>query len=187
MPMAFRTTRLVGRLVVLGALASLVFLGAPQKADAAIIQALTRAAISPNDLISWGQFGAPVSAVPNPSNGTSTGGLAFTVSQAGAGALTLRQQSVAGWAGNFALGDFVLYTNGQLGPISIDFATPVNGAALQIQLGPSPAPSTCSLRTTPPCWPPSAGRATVAPPVTTPRLSWEPSTTPGRSALGGSG
>jgi hypothetical protein len=46
--------------------------------------------------------------------------------------MEVRQQG-NGWAGNFAPNDFVLWTGGANGPITISFASPVFGAGAQIQ------------------------------------------------------
>jgi PEP-CTERM motif len=103
----------------------------PAAADP-IVQAFTRADITPNDLIDWGQFGANGTAVTGPAAGTSTGGLGFTIDEADHNLLRIDQG--AGWDGNFAPGDRLMTSQAFVAvPMILSFSSPVNGAAFQIQ------------------------------------------------------
>ena len=45
-----------------------------------------------------------------------------------------RRDQGNGWSGNFALGDALLWTQGLVGPMVIEFDQPVVGAGAQIQV-----------------------------------------------------
>ena len=91
----------------------------------------SRNALGANDYYDWGTLGSSFTTVNNPSTVTSNLGNNATISQAG-GNFEIRQQS-NGWAGEFAPGDNVLWSQGANGPITIAFANPVFGAGAQIQ------------------------------------------------------
>ena len=92
----------------------------------------SRNALGANDYYDWGTLGSSLTTVNNPSTVTSNLGNNATISQVG-GNFEIRQQSYSWWAGNFAPGDNLLYTNDNGGPITIAFANPVFGAGAQIQ------------------------------------------------------
>jgi hypothetical protein len=92
----------------------------------------SRAALAGNDFVNWNGFGASPTVVPNPSNiSSNTGIINVTVSMPSGQFRRLDQGG--GWAGNFASGDHLLYTNDNPGPMVILFDNPVNGAGAQIQ------------------------------------------------------
>jgi hypothetical protein len=91
----------------------------------------TRAAIGANDLIDWSGIGPDFTVAPNPFSISSNGGLGASVSQAGGAFVRLTQDSSVG--GNFGPGDAVLFTGGNNGPVTIEFATPVFAAGAQFQ------------------------------------------------------
>ena len=87
-----------------------------------------------NDHYDWtANYGAPFNTVANGSTATSVGGVNATVSFAGGGDGQRRDEG-NGWDGNFTIGDELLWTNspGQ-GPLTFNFATPINGAGAQIE------------------------------------------------------
>jgi hypothetical protein len=92
-----------------------------------------RTALGANDYIDWGTLGSSFTPVPNPSPVTSNLGSNAIVSQAVVSNMEVRQQGSNGWGGNFAPNDFVLWTQGTNGPLTISFANPVFGAGAQIQ------------------------------------------------------
>lgn len=102
----------------------------------------SRAAIGGTDSIDWGQLGAAISEVPNPSTVTSSGGLNAIVSKPTAAHGLSRVDQIAGgqppstpgWKGNFAVGDHLLTPFfGEAGPITIDFGSHlVAGGGVQI-------------------------------------------------------
>lgn len=118
-----------------------VFFVADARADS-ISLVTSRAAIAGTDVIDWGQLGSANSAVSNPSNVTSTGGLTAAVSKPAAANGLYRIDQIAGgqpastqgWKGNFAVGDHLITTFfGEPGPITIDFGTNlVAGGGLQM-------------------------------------------------------
>ena len=102
------------------------------QARASLTLVTSRAALGGNDSVDWGQLGAPFTVVPNPSMITSTNGLTLTVSQA-TGSFQRRDEGT-GWAGNFAAGDHLLWTNGNNGPVSVSIGlSGVSAAGTQIQ------------------------------------------------------
>jgi hypothetical protein len=101
-------------------------------ANASIISVSNPGALGANDTINWSDLGPSFTTVANPTNGTTTGSLGYTVSQAGNDNFERRDQN-NGWAGNFAHGAPVLWTHGPSGPITIAFAGDVFGAGAKIQ------------------------------------------------------
>lgn len=90
-----------------------------------------RAGIGANDNIDWGQFGASFTPVADGSLGvTSNIGSAFMVAD---GNGMERRDQPAGWAGDFAPGDELLWTAGQSRPLDITFAASYLAAGAQIQ------------------------------------------------------
>ncbi len=88
-----------------------------------------------DDMADWGQLGVCMAPIPNPFAATSNvGGLGITGAFAGPGVGQVRIQTVCGWAGNFAFGDILVWTNapGQ-GPLTLSFDSPIVGAGAQIQ------------------------------------------------------
>jgi hypothetical protein len=97
-----------------------------------------RAAVNASDSVDWGKLGSAFTVVPNPFAITSTGGNTLTVSQL-TGPFERRDQGFpsGGWNGNFAPGDHLLWTRGNLGssgPITLDFGSlGIFAAGAQIQ------------------------------------------------------
>jgi hypothetical protein len=89
-----------------------------------------------NDLADWGQLGACGTDIPNNFGAVSNGGVGITGTFGQGGPGQLRQQSNPNcvWNGNFASGDYVLWTNspGQA-PLTLSFSRGVSGAGAQIQ------------------------------------------------------
>jgi hypothetical protein len=118
--------------IVLGLIAAPVF--------AASTQINSRGALGGTDAIDWGQLGAPLTNVPNGTAVTSGGGLPATVS-GGSSQLTTSQQNAPGpWNGNFAPGDNLLAQQPTSAPqpITITFATPVQGVGTQMNVNSGP-------------------------------------------------
>jgi hypothetical protein len=113
-------------------LLTLVALGAPKPANAAIVQAFTRAAISPNTLLDWGQLGPEFTSVPNPSPVSAPAAGPMTVSGTGGGSME-RLDEGSGWNGIFSPGERLLFSSGANQPMILDFSNPVNGVAFGIQ------------------------------------------------------
>lgn len=90
-----------------------------------------RTALGANDSVDWGSLGSEFTTVGSPFSITSSGGTNLDVSLS-SGSFQRRDQS-SGWSGNFAPGDALLWTQGNLGPLEIDFSTAVSGAGAQIQ------------------------------------------------------
>ena len=114
------------RLVLTGVCASLAVLGTAGPSHAALTLQTSRVALAGNDSIDWLGAGALNSFPINPFTINSSGGMTFNVSKPTAGNFSRLDQN-NGWAGNFAPGDALLYTNFADGPIVLDFATPVWG------------------------------------------------------------
>ena len=99
---------------------------------AVLTQVGTRAGLAGDDYIEWGTSGDEGNTPASPYNVTSgVNGLAATATLPAGTFLILVEGSGAG--GNFAIGDVLLTTNFQNGPIRIQFATAVAGGGLQIQ------------------------------------------------------
>ena len=125
-------TRPATKIVSTAIAVSLITFGVMLPKPAQAISLVTdRTALGANDYIDWGTLGSSLTPVANPSPVTSNLGSNATISQAG-GNMEVRQQGT-GWGGNFAPNDFVLFTKGANGPITISFANPVFGAGAQIQ------------------------------------------------------
>lgn len=86
-----------------------------------------------NDSADWSQLGSPETPVPNPFNAMTAGGIAITGSFAGGGNGQVMQEG-NDWGGNFALNDYLLWTNspGQ-GPLTLSFSKGVSQVGAQIQ------------------------------------------------------
>ncbi|MEO2088623.1 MAG: hypothetical protein ABGY75_03880 [Gemmataceae bacterium] len=102
--------------------------------QAGFVLVVNRADLGGNDQITWGSLGADGTAVTNPFNISSSGGVAATVSQPSTGLFARRDQG-ASWNGNFAPSSRLLWSDGSNGPGAIDFsnAVRVTGAGMQIQ------------------------------------------------------
>lgn len=125
-------TRPATKIVSTAIAVSLITFGVMLPKPAQALSLVTdRTALGANDYIDWGTLGSSFTPVANPSPVTSNLGSNATISQAGANVYVLSQGS--SWAGNFAPNDFVLWTGGANGPITISFANPVFGAGAQIQ------------------------------------------------------
>ncbi|MDW8105680.1 MAG: PEP-CTERM sorting domain-containing protein, partial [Armatimonadota bacterium] len=92
----------------------------------------SRPALGGNDYVDWGVLGPAFTVVSNPVTLSSNGGLSVTVSKITWGPFERRDQG-SGWAGNFAPSDRLLWTRNEVGPMEIEFASPVFGAGAQIQ------------------------------------------------------
>lgn len=103
-----------------------------QSSMGAVTGVTSESALGPDDYIQWSALGSQNTSVANPTSSTSAGGLGYTVSQSGAGSFARLDQG-SGWIGNFGSGETLLFTGGSNGPISINFATGVNGVGAQIQ------------------------------------------------------
>jgi hypothetical protein len=102
-------------------------------AQASVLFVNSRAGLGANDSVDWAQLGPDRTVLSNPFTATSSGGLGVTGQFTG-GSGELRTQS-ASWAGNFAIGDAVLYAwdgNGGIGPLTLTFANAVSGVGAQI-------------------------------------------------------
>ena len=126
------------RYVLIAMAAAVAFVAASNtKADTMQV-ALTHAQFgTPNDFVYWNQLGPDGTAIPNGFNATSVGGIGVTghFTQGGAGEVRVECPFTnCGWAGNFAPGVSLLWTNspGQ-GPLTLDFSQGVAGAGFQIQ------------------------------------------------------
>lgn len=91
----------------------------------------SRAALGANDFVDWSGFGGTNTTVPSGSNINSNLGGTVTVTNP-SGNFERRNQN-NGWAGNFAPGDPLLWTQNTVGPMVISFGSPVSGAGAQIQ------------------------------------------------------
>ncbi len=116
------------------ALLSIVVAMAPLSAGAALTQITDRAALGGDDVIDWASLGPAGTTIPNPFLVTSESGLASADVSKPAGSFRVFYQTTGSWQGNFAVGDAVLYSDGDSGPIALDFAAPVEGAGAQIQM-----------------------------------------------------
>lgn len=83
------------------------------------------------DFIDWAGLGAEFTIVPSGSTIDSNLGLTATITMPSGAFSRLDQGS--GWAGNFAPGDALLFTNSNAGPMVISFDAPVEAAGAQIQ------------------------------------------------------
>ncbi len=115
-------------------LLSMLTATAPIPTGAATTQITDRAALGGDDVIDWAGLGPAGTTVSNPFSIASSGGLAADVSKpAPQGSFQVYYQTTGAWQGNFAVGDAVLWSQGDPGPIALDFANPVAGAGAQIQ------------------------------------------------------
>ncbi len=126
------SSTLIKKLSMAAAGTAFVALGSllPNQANALTL-VTNRPDLGANDSVDWGTLGTPFTTVSNPFSITSTGGLNLTVDMPSGSFQRLDQNN--GWAGNFAPGDHLLWTQGNSGPVTINFATPVKGAGAQIQ------------------------------------------------------
>lgn len=115
------------------ALASIFITTAPLSASATVIQIFERGALGADDVIDWAVLGPAGTSLPNPFPILSEFGLASADVSKPAGSFQVFYQGTGGWLGNFALGDAVLWSRGDPGPIALEFAPPVVGAGAQIQ------------------------------------------------------
>ncbi len=82
------------------------------------------------DTVNWSQLGPDFSTINNPFTATSTGGVGVTGTfAAGTGQLRVQGSS---WSGNFANGDFVVWTQGN-GPLTLSFSQDLSQVGAQIQ------------------------------------------------------
>jgi len=85
-----------------------------------------------NDSISWGQLGSVGTSVMPGTSVTSTGGVNATVTDDTGGQMERLDQG-NGWAGSFTSGTQLLWNEGSVGDIIINFLTPVSAAGALIQ------------------------------------------------------
>jgi hypothetical protein len=106
--------------------------GTPARADLALVT--SRSGISAADSIDWGVLGPPLTTIATPFAVTSPGGVGLTVSKPG-GFFERRDENntAGGWFGNFAIGDRLLWTFTDGGPITLTFSTPISAGGAQIQ------------------------------------------------------
>lgn len=102
--------------------------------QAGFVLVTSRSNLGGNDQITWGSLGSDGTAVTNPYNISSSGGITATVSQATAGQFVRRDQGTS-WNGNFAPNAQLLWSGGSNGPATIDFsnAVRITSAGMQIQ------------------------------------------------------
>jgi hypothetical protein len=102
-------------------------------AQGAVVLVVVEAGIAPDGTIDWTSLGPNGTVVPNPFSIPVTGIplLDALVSQTGT-TFERRDQSV-GWAGDFAPGEALLWTDGPNGPITFDFDSLIQGFGVQIQ------------------------------------------------------
>jgi hypothetical protein len=98
-------------------------------ASASVSLVTTRSGLPMNDFIDWGQFGGSGQTVPNPSNGTTNGGLGYSIQKPGGD--FQRLDAGIGWGGGFAEGDRLIFAIGD-DSMTVEFDTPVVGAGMQI-------------------------------------------------------
>lgn len=103
------------------------------------VRVASRADLAASDNLDWGDLGPPSGSLPQPVSILSDDGRSVVVRNSvippgsfPAPFNRLRQNLVGGWRGNFALGDELITTGGAQ-VISIDFATPIASAGLQVQ------------------------------------------------------
>lgn len=103
-------------------------------AEASVMLITNEGGIDADGLIDWGVLGPDFTEIAQPFNLPVPGipGLNVTVSQDGNSNFERRDQGT-GWAGNFAPGEELLWTNGFNGPMSLDFDSPIQGFGSQIQ------------------------------------------------------
>ena len=108
----------------------LAFGGGVSQSQAGVTAVASPGALPTTDTIGWSQLGSTLTPISTPVGVTSVGGLSATVSD-GSSLVTTPVQGTS-WAGDFPVGDILLYNLGN-GPISIDFASPVYGAGAYIE------------------------------------------------------
>ena len=88
---------------------------------------------APAGYIFWGSLGPPFTSVSQPFTiNTTIPGLSATVSQQNGENFQRRDQNV-GWAGSFAPGAELLWTQGTNGPMNLVFNSPLSGFGTQIE------------------------------------------------------
>jgi hypothetical protein len=112
----------------------------PSFCTAAPVMVTDRASLGGNSFVDWGLLGPPDTEVASPFIiNSSSNGILCRVSNLSEPFLfkTFVQQpplSILPWNGNFAEGDFVLFTDFLVGPMVIEFNRPVLAAGAQIQM-----------------------------------------------------
>ncbi|MEI2580682.1 PEP-CTERM sorting domain-containing protein [Scytonema sp. PRP1] len=119
------------------ALATVTILGvatAQSAVQAATIGFTSRTDLAGNDSVDWGNLGSNSTSISNPFSINSVNGNILNVSKPTDNFQRLDQVNQgSGWFGNFSPGDRLLATGENLGPITINFANPVDRAGAQIQ------------------------------------------------------
>ena len=90
-----------------------------------------RATFGGNDTVDWGVLGSDYTAVSNPFNISSTGGIGLSVSESNGS--FQRRDLGTGWGGNFTDGSILLWTGGDNAhPMTIVFNSLIRGVGFQI-------------------------------------------------------
>lgn len=111
---------------------ALAALMSPIVAEAVPTLITSRVLQNGDDFVDWGGLGGNFTAVVDPFNLNSNSG-AITVMGVNPNGIFERRDQGAGWSGNFAPGDRLLWTQNTPGPMSLSFSSPVQGAGAQIQ------------------------------------------------------
>jgi len=109
------------------AFVSIAVAGPTAASTAAIVLAPTRASLSANDFVSWGQFGPAFTSVPAPFSATSNLGMTVT----GTPPVERRDQGT-GWAGNFNPAEQLIFITSD-STLTLAFETPVSATGFNIQ------------------------------------------------------
>jgi len=83
------------------------------------------------DSVNWAQLGSPGTAIPNPFSFTTGLGVSGVGTYTYSGGLTM-QEGVT-WGGNFSFGDYLNWTDGTAGPLTLSFAQGYSQIGAQIQ------------------------------------------------------
>lgn len=118
------------------ALATLTVLGVAttqNAVQAATVGFTSRTDLAGNDSVDWGNLGSSsfTTSISNPFSINSVNGNILNVSKPVGDFQRLDERN--GWFGNFSQGDRLLWTTTSLGPITINFANPVDRVGAQIQ------------------------------------------------------
>lgn len=96
-----------------------------------VTEVTTLAGLNADDSVGWGQLGSVTTQIQSPASVTSVNGLSMTVSDGG---VLERRDQGSGWAGNFTLGDQLLWNQANGNAITvIDLSNPISGVGAQIQ------------------------------------------------------
>jgi hypothetical protein len=136
--------KVIWRGIVLAVTITTLAMAGVTDARAGVMLVTSRAALSPNDSIDWGQLGPDSTSLGTSEDVTSASGLNATVSTDDLSGL-LRADEGRSWTGNFTIGDHLINNNGfSEFALTVNFAAPISGAGAQIQLDNS-GPFTATL------------------------------------------